>query len=376
MKFAVITHVEHKKEKEHYLAYAPYVREMNLWYKYVDTIEIVAPLIIGQKSKIDLEYKHPKINFNSIPSIQFTSISKSFLSLLKLPVILFKIFRVCVIADHIHLRCPGNIGLLGCFVQIFFPRKIKTAKYAGNWDPNAKQPLSYKFQKWLLSNTFLTKNMQVLVYGKWEKQSKNVKPFFTATYSKNEIETIACEGKFSLKNNPVKFLFVGTLSRGKRSLLSAEVILNLVNEGYNVHLDIYGEGESYKKLSQFIKSNHLNKYITLHGNVPKEEIKEAYKNAGFLLLLSKSEGWPKVVAEAMFWGCLPISTAVSCVPYMLGRGSRGAIVNDNVDEICLVIKDYLSNNEKYHNHVSNAVEWSRKYTIERFDNEINNLIKG
>ena len=39
-------------------------------------------------------------------------------------------------ADHIHLRCPGNIGLLGCIVQIAFPKKVKTVKYAGNWIQN------------------------------------------------------------------------------------------------------------------------------------------------------------------------------------------------------------------------------------------------
>ena len=49
-------------------------------------------------------------------------------------------------SDVIHLRCPGNIGLLACFIQILFPKKNKTAKYAGNWDPKAKQPLSYKLQ--------------------------------------------------------------------------------------------------------------------------------------------------------------------------------------------------------------------------------------
>lgn len=77
--------------------------------------------------------------------------------------------------------------MLGCLVQIFFPKKIKTAKYAGNWDPEAKQPLSYRIQRWVLSNTFLTRNIQVLVYGEWKQQTKNIKPFFTATYSKSEI---------------------------------------------------------------------------------------------------------------------------------------------------------------------------------------------
>jgi len=72
-------------------------------------------------------------------------------------------------ADYIHLRCPGNMGL-EALVQMLFPNKPKTAKYAGNWNPKSKQPWSYRLQKWILSYTFLTQNMQVLVYGEWSNQ--------------------------------------------------------------------------------------------------------------------------------------------------------------------------------------------------------------
>ena len=59
-------------------------------------------------------------------------------------------------------------------------------------------------------------------------------------------------------------------------------------------------------------------------------MKKAFIEAHFLIFISKSEGWPKVVAEAMFWKCLPISTDVSCVAYMLDYGKRGTIVSPNV----------------------------------------------
>ena len=118
--------------------------------------------------------------------------------------------------NHIHLRCPGNVGLLGCVVQVFFPSKIKTAKYAGNWDPKSKQPIAYKLQKWILENTFLSKKIKVLVYGEWLKQTKNIKSFFTASYHEYEIEEIA---KKDL-NNTIKLLFVGAFSIGKQPMLS------------------------------------------------------------------------------------------------------------------------------------------------------------
>ncbi len=77
-------------------------------------------------------------------------------------------------ANHLHIRCPGNIGLLTCVAQIFFPKKPKTVKYAGNWDPYAVQAFSYRLQKKILNSTFLSKNVKVLVYGKWTGMSKNL----------------------------------------------------------------------------------------------------------------------------------------------------------------------------------------------------------
>jgi len=45
MKFLIITHVEHLKEADQYFGYAPYVREMNIWFKYTDEVIIVGPLL-------------------------------------------------------------------------------------------------------------------------------------------------------------------------------------------------------------------------------------------------------------------------------------------------------------------------------------------
>ena len=190
MRFLIITHVKHQVNNDEVSAYAPYVREMNLWLKHVNEVTIVAPQKNKKKGVIDLNYKHDNLIFKSIPSIEFTSIAKAFNSIIKIPLICYAIISACKNADHIHLRCPGNIGLLGCFVQIFFPSKVKTAKYAGNWDPASKQPISYKIQKWLLSNTFLTKNMTAIVYGDWKNQTKNIKSFFTATFSNTEREVL------------------------------------------------------------------------------------------------------------------------------------------------------------------------------------------
>lgn len=370
MKFTIITHAVHKKEKQQFVAYEPYVREMNLWIKNVNEVQIVTPFSDKNKAKIDSEYLHQNIELKEITAFDITSIKNSIKSLFLIPTILFKIYKAMQWADHIHLRCPGNVGLLGCFMQILFPSKPKTVKYAGNWDPKSKQPVSYRLQKWIVSNTFLTNNCKVLVYGEWENQSKNIVPFFTATYSKEEIKEIP---KKNLSEE-IRFIFVGGLTLGKQPLKSVQVVQQLKEKGYNVRFDMYGDGVERDKIEKYIDANNLSSVISLHGNTEKETIKKAYQKAHFLVFISKSEGWPKVVAEAMFWSCLPITTAVSCVPFMLDNGTRGAIVTDAIDVIVNQIEKYLGDEVLYQKQIKAAKNWSQHYTLEKFELEIKKLL--
>jgi glycosyltransferase involved in cell wall biosynthesis len=372
MKFAIITHVIHGKESGNYFGYEPYVREMNLWIKNVSEVIIVAPLHFSYKSQIQEFYQHDNVAFMTVPSFDVSSIKRTFNSLIVIPSIVWKIYQTMKRADHIHLRCPGNIGLLGCLVQIFFPSKPKTAKYAGNWDPKSKQPLSYRLQKWILRNTFLTKNMQVLVYGEWETSTKNIKPFFTASYfekDKIEVKPRKLEGKIS-------FLFVGTLSNGKQPFYAIRLVEKLYKKGFNLQLTLYGEGIERGMLEKYILENKLENIIFLKGNQNQETIKKAYIENHFVVLPSLSEGWPKVVAEGMFWGCLPIASKVSCVPNMLENGMRGMLLDLNLNQDVQNIESILKNNDLYQDKVIKAVQWSRQFTMDVFEDEIKLLLKS
>ena len=369
MKFLIVTLAPTLKEEGKFLSYAPYVYEMNLWSKYVDEVGILSPTKYERKLLLSEFSKDPKLF--SIPNFSFTTILSFFKAIIIFPFLLYKLFTAMLWADHIHLRCPGNIALLGCLMQILFPNKPKTAKYAGNWDPKAEQPWSYKLQKRILSNTFLTKNMQVLVYGEWGNQTKNIKPFFTASYKEEDKKEILPRDF----NSKIQFLFVGTLSEGKRPLLAIQIVEKLKKQEKDVHLSIYGEGILKESLENYIHSNNLGSFIILNGNRPKDEVKLALQKSHFLLLPSKSEGWPKVVAEAMFWGCLPIVTEISCVPYMLNGGRRGILISPNVSDALRSIIQFLDNEDKYKRACQEAMTWSRDYTLDKFESEIIKLLQ-
>jgi glycosyltransferase involved in cell wall biosynthesis len=370
MTFTIITHVTHFTKDGNVYAYGPYVREMNIWGEQVGKLVIVAPVKKDGVSEIDLPYDHSRIRILRIPTISLTSFTEILRAMVVSPFIFFQIFRAMLPADHIHLRCPGNIGLMGCMVQVLFPKRSKTAKYAGNWDPKAKQPKSYRIQKWLLANTFWTKNMQALVYGEWSEQSINIKPFFTATYTESMIADIPQRSFLS----PFKFLFVGTLSPGKRPLYGVKIVEVLQNKGIGVSLDLYGEGAEREALEAYIRDNELNETVVLHGNQSSEIVEKAYRNSDFLLLPSRSEGWPKAVAEAMFWGCVPLVTKVSCVPWMLGEGERGILLEADLNKDITQIVTAISNISRLGDMRKSAQKWSQQYTLDYFEAEMKMLL--
>ncbi|SEP54946.1 glycosyltransferase family 4 protein [Flavobacterium urocaniciphilum] len=370
MKLVVFSNAPIVKKDDLSFLYAPYEKEMQLWAKHAHSIQFCCPIWNEDRSlliaPVSFEIQ-PTIELKDFNVTTFWNVFKAFPNVIRNFATIYKAMKN---ANHIHLRCPGNIGLLACLIQVLFPNSPKTAKYAGNWDPKAKQPFTYKIQKWILNNTFLTKNMQVLVYGEWEGNSKNIKPFFTATYSEKEIT----HSIIKIKNDVIHFMFVGMLSEGKRPLYAIQLIEELNKMNINVHLSVYGEGILRSEIEEYISTKNLKNQVTIFGNQTKDIIKEAYQNNHFLILPSKSEGWPKVVAEAMFFGCVPLTTNVSCVNYMIGNGSRGRILSLNLNDDVAQIQKLLLKESDYYKMSDAACNWSKQFTTEYFENEIKKLL--
>jgi glycosyltransferase involved in cell wall biosynthesis len=371
MKLLIVSTAPFLYRQKGIYAYSPYVNELIIWEKHTNEIAFCCPSWDNENgllvSKLPFE---PASHFKLI-DFNLNSFANGIIAFFYGFYNLFVLFRAMIWADHIHLRCPGNIGLIGCVVQIFFPFKQKTAKYAGNWDPKAKQPWSYRLQKRILSTTFLTRNMQVLVYGQWEGSTSNIKPFFTATYS--EVDKLPLRA-LNLKQK-INFVFVGTLSSGKRPLYAIELVALLSQKGYDVSLSLYGEGIERLSLEEYIAANNLGEIISLKGNQNKETVQKAYQNSHFVILPSKSEGWPKAIAEGMFWGCIPVASSVSCVSYMLDNENRGVLLEMYLEKDCLQLEAILQNQTDFENKRKRASDWSRNYTLDVFETEIKNVLK-
>ena len=125
--------------------------------------------------------------------------------------------------------------------------------------------------------------MTVLVYGEWKNQSINIKPFFTATYHDSSKEEVQ---ERNLKDE-IKFLFIGTLSEGKRPLLAIQIVEEFFNKGEKVSLTLFGDGIERNMLEQYIESRNLKSYVFLKGNKSKEVVKKELQKAHFFIVAIK-----------------------------------------------------------------------------------------
>src|SRR5690606_8782516 len=127
-----------------------------------------------------------------------------------------------------------------------------------------------------------------------------------------------------------KFVFAGSLVVGKRPLLTIQIIEALNKKGFESELHMFGDGALMPDLKNYVLENQLESCVFLNGSRDIGEVKEALINAHFNILPSKSEGWPKAVAEGMFFGAIPISTRISCLEWMLDNENRGILIEPDL----------------------------------------------
>ena len=161
---------------------------------------------------------------------------------------------------------------------------------------------------------------------------------------------------------------------GKNPLFAIRVVQELVKNGISSNLAIYGEGKLIDDLRKYVKLNEIENLVQFKGNVALEQLKNSYKQSHFLILASKSEGWPKAIAEAMFFGCIPIATPVSCVTWMLDYGKKGFIVEEDVIGTIKQLTPKLEDVKKLEKMSFEAQMWSQQYTLEKFESEIKNFL--
>jgi len=99
---------------------------------------------------------------------------------------------------------------------------------------------------------------------------------------------------------------------------------NLHKRGYEVYLDILGEGEDRSRLEAVIARNNAESYIVLHGR--QANVETYLQQSDIYVSASKTEGLPLSILEAMACGLPIVATDAGGTRDIVHNGENGYLI--------------------------------------------------
>lgn len=370
MKLVVISHTAHGYKKDgSVVGWAPTVREIDLLSVHFEQVWHLAYLT-DEAPVTYTSYRHGKVIFIPLKAAGGKSLRNK-LKVISLMLSNLKIIKqVIQQADAVQLRLPTGIGVyLLPWISWFKKRTfVLWVKYAGNW-AHSNPPITYKFQRWFLSKNF--QRSYVTINGVWDNQPKHCLTFENPCLTEDEVAQGVQAASNKSFGGPMILLFVGRIepAKGVDRILEMLGLLKMSNRIQEMIFVGSGNVQAYQG-----KSAHLEFKVTFTGGIERNLLNEYYAKSHLLLLPSDSEGFPKVVAEAAAFGCIPCVSDVSSLSQYINcdNGHLFSSMNPEVmaKELDMLLSEPMDLEKRALNALNLANRFTYRYYNERILNEI------
>jgi glycosyltransferase involved in cell wall biosynthesis len=365
-KLVIISHTEHQKAADGgFVGWGPTVNEINYlsnhWKEVVHVACLEKEVAVKGSS---LCYTNSNIHFEPIPNFGGKQIRQKLDILWKMPSILWKVQKSLKGASHVQLRLPMGIGI---FLIPFFALRNNSkyvfwVKYANNWG-SSQVPFGYRIQRWFLKRNIL--NSKVTINGFWPNQPEHCISFENPCLNEMQIT----EGKVVIDSkkfdSPCQIVFVGRIEEAK----GVDILIDFIGKINNSEIGFFhviGEGVLKSKFEKALKCGRISNIF--YGNLTQVQLFEILKKSQCILLPSKSEGFPKVLAEAMNYGCIPIASNVGSISHYIYDGVSGIIMNEiSAKGLTEAWQNFLNLNFEAKLAIAkNGFKVSQKFTFDKY----------
>lgn len=149
----------------------------------------------------------------------------------------------------------------------------------------------------------------------------------------NVVDTEVFTIKPKVRNQePVQFLHVSSLIPRKRPKDIIKVIHALHKNGYQVNLEIGGDGDT-ESLISLIKDIGAEAYIKVFGMISYQEVAEKMQNSDYFILFSENETQGCVILESYACGKPVIATKVGGAAEFIVDGLGVGVEKNNTNEL-------------------------------------------
>jgi glycosyltransferase involved in cell wall biosynthesis len=323
-KLTIISHTEHYKCPDgSIVGFGPTVTEINHLLGIFDEIQHVAMLHNENAPLSALPYVSDRITFVALPAIGGKKISDKLNIVLQAPKVLGIVKRAINQSDYFQFRSPTGIGVYVVPYLVFISKSKGWFKYAGNWK-QSNPPMAYSFQRWLLKH----QKRKVTINGNWPNIPRQCIAFENPCLTNDELQNgITLVDEKGFVSSKVTFCFVGRLEKEKGIDVLIASFKVLDNDEKSKIEAVHIVGDSINRTFYEKTAENCGVDFIFHGNLSRTNVHNIYKKSHAIVLPSASEGFPKVISEAMNYGCLPIVSNISSISNYITDDKNGYLID-------------------------------------------------
>jgi glycosyltransferase involved in cell wall biosynthesis len=369
----IISHVRHYRFQGSLYAYGPYAREIEMWADLFPEVRVAAPCREDTPPGDCLALHRPGITMVPVRETGGATIRARLHQLSALPEVVWTLCRAMRAVDAIHVRCPGNLGLLGVILAPLFSRRL-IAKYAGQWSSYPGEAFSARLQRALLRSPWW--RGPVTVYASGAKGRTKIVPFFTSILTAEQMSRARRAAAGRKLHDPVRVLYVGRLARQKNVHVLLHALESLKRQGLPAECAIVGDGPQHGSLRELCAQLALEDRVLFAGAVGFHKVLDFYQSFDVLVLASETEGWPKAIAEAMAFGLVCIGSNRGLVPHMLAEGRGFTVPPGDALALAAALGKIVRAPKDYAPMSARAAAWGQTHSLETLREAVRELLNA
>ncbi|WP_406700189.1 glycosyltransferase family 4 protein [Singulisphaera sp. Ch08] len=279
------------------------------------------------------------------------------------------------LADAIHTPIPGDVGTVGMVLAAVGGKRL-FVRHCGDW--SRRKTVAELFWRWFIESFADRRNLMLATGGAdLPPSASNHEIQWIFSTSLRESELVGCGVVHEPpEDGRARLIIACRQEREKGTGVVLESLPLILNDFPRATLDVVGDGGALVGLREQARSLGLNGCVTFHGKVDHDRVTDLFRGADlFCYPTSASEGFPKVVLEALACGVPVVTTRVSVLPRLIEQGGGVLIEEATPAAVASAVKTCLSHAESYRDLSRRAVQTASRYSLERWRDTIGDLLR-
>ncbi len=276
-------------------------------------------------------------------------------------------------SDAVHTPIPGDVGTVGMLLALLL-RKPLFVRHCGNW--SVQRTTAERFWKFFMEKFAGGEHVMLATGGSDSAPSAgnpNIRWIFSTSLTRAEIES-SCRRRVNPPLVP-RLITISRLEKSKRADVVLQCLPHLLEDFPGLTLDIVGTGSARDELQLLAGRLGIGEHVVFHGQVDHDKVIDLLKQADLFCFPTTSEGFPKVVVEALACGLPVITTRVSVLPKLIETGCGILLDEATPETLANAVRKCLGDADSYREMSDQAIRTAQQYSLENWRDTIRDMLE-